>query len=264
MPTLTAALRAEYESLFNRCVINPGRAKAVNDLVKKLIGNRARYEAVSRATGVPWLFIAATHNMESSQNFTKHLHNGDPLTARTVQVPKGRPLGPPPFTWEVSATDALGLKKLDASTDWSLAGTLFRLELYNGWGYRTHHPETLSPYLWSFSNHYVSGKYVKDGVWSPTAASDQCGAAVLLRRMAELGEIAFKVPAAVPAAAQAVPRYAMKKSTDTSIVAQVESLQRWLGGFPQIFLKVDGVSGEKTSNAYKTVTGSFLPGDPRR
>ncbi len=161
------------------------------------------------------------------------------------------------------ALRALGLKKLDASTDWSLAGTLFRLELYNGWGYRSHHPETLSPYLWSFSNHYISGKYVKDGVWSPTATSDQCGAAVLLRRMAELGEIAFKLPAAVAAAAQAVPRYAMKKSTDASIVAQVESLQRWLGGFPQIFLKVDGVPGEKTSNAYKTVTASYLPGDPR-
>ncbi|MDP3294785.1 MAG: hypothetical protein Q8M37_08600 [Nevskia sp.] len=265
MPTLTAALRAEYESLFNRCVISPipVKTKAVNDLVKKLLSNRARYQDVSKATGVPWHFIAVIHNMESGQSFAGHLHNGDPLNARTVQVPKGRPLGPPPFTWEVSATDALGLKKLDASTDWSLAGTLYRLELYNGWGYRNHHPETLSPYLWSYSNHYVSGKYVKDGVWSPTEISKQCGAAVLLRRMAELGEIAFPVPAAVAVAAKVVPRYAMKKSTDASIVAQVESLQRWLSGFPQIFLKVDGVPGQKTSDAYKAVTGSFLPGDPR-
>lgn len=263
MPTLTAALRSEYESLFNNCVISSKRASEVGRLVDKLLANRARYAAVSKTSGVPWHFIAATHNMESSQNFAKHLHNGDPLSARTVQEPAGRPAsGSPPFTWEESAADALAIKKLGAATDWSLAGTLYRLELYNGWGYRTYHPETLTPYLWGWSNHYVSGKYVKDGVWSPTAVTDQCGAAVLLRRFAELGEIAFAATA-VTTQAQVVPRYAMSKSRDSAVVAQVESLQRWLSGFPQIFLRVDGVPGEKTSNAYKAVTGAYLPGDPR-
>ncbi len=263
MPSLTAALRNEYEDLFNRCVITPARAKLVGGLVDKLLSNRSRYEAVAKATGVPWHFIAATHNMESSQNFARHLHNGDPLTARTVQVPAGRPLtGSPPFTWEASAIDALGLKKLGADTDWSLAGTLYRLELYNGWGYRTYHPETLSPYLWGWSNHYVSGKYVKDGVWSPTAVTDQCGAAVLLRRLAERGQITFAAPAKT-AAAQSIPRYSLTKPKDAAVVAQVESLQRWLSGFPQIFLRIDGVPGTNTSNAYKAVTGGYLPGDPR-
>ncbi len=46
----------------------------------------------------------------------------------------------------------------------------------------------LSPYLWSFSTHYQCGKYVADGRWSETAVSKQCGAAVLLRRLAEHGE----------------------------------------------------------------------------
>lgn len=263
MPSLTAALRDEYEGLFNRCVISPSRAKLVGGLVNKLLSNRGRYEAVAKASGVPWHFIAATHNMESSQNFAKHLHNGDPLSARTVQVPAGRPAsGSPPFTWEASAIDALGLKKLGPDTDWTLAGTLFRLELYNGWGYRTYHPETLSPYLWGWSNHYVSGKYVRDGVWSPTAVTDQCGAAVLLRRLAELGQISFETTIKL-ATAQSVPSYSKKKSSNAAVVAQVEALQRWLSGYPQIFLKVDGVPGEKTSNAYRAVTGHYLPGDPR-
>lgn len=93
MPSLTAALRNEYEALFNRCVINPGKAKLVAGLVDKLLANRGRYDAVSKLTGVPWHFIAVTHNMESSQNFARHLHNGDPLTARTVC--RCRPVGPP-------------------------------------------------------------------------------------------------------------------------------------------------------------------------
>ena len=66
--------------------------------------------------------------------------------------------GKPPFTWEESASDALALRGLRGDTDWSLAGTLYQLEGYNGWGYRLYHQHVLSPYLWSYSNHYQSGK----------------------------------------------------------------------------------------------------------
>src|SRR4029077_17378517 len=100
--------------------------------------------------------------------------------------------GQPPFTWEESATDALRLKKLDKVTDWNLPRTLYQLEAYNGFGYRLRHPEVLTPYLWSFSDHYTQGQYVADGTFSSTAVSKQCGAAVLLRRMAELGVIEFR------------------------------------------------------------------------
>lgn len=192
---LTAALRAEYARLFSTCVIRPERAKAVEDILRSLRTGRAHYENISSVLGIPWYFIGVIHHMESSLSFLKHLHNGDPLTARTVHVPKGRPKkGAPPFTWEESAADALTLKRLSANTDWSLAGTLYQLERYNGWGYRLYHPHVLSPYLWSFSFHYISGKYVADGTWSDTAVSKQCGAAVLLRRMAVVREIEFPDP----------------------------------------------------------------------
>jgi lysozyme family protein len=261
----TENLRRQYQDLFNSAIIRADRVVGVNQLIASLLKNQARYENVARTVGMPWFVIAVLHTMEASQNFTKHLHNGDPLTKRTVQVPAGRPkLGNPPFTWEQSASDALALKGFSAQTDWSLAGTLYQIERYNGWGYRLHHPHVLSPYLWSFSNHYTSGKYVADGTWSDTAKSSQCGAAVLLRRMAENGQIQFlDQPAPTPRKGPLVVGFTANKSTDTAIVAQVIGLQQWLNTFPGVFVKLDGVPGERTSAAYRQVTGAYLPGDPR-
>ncbi len=263
--TFTRALRAEYDHLFNSCLIRREKQAEVEKAIAGLTKNRARYESVSAGSGIPWFFIAAVHNMEASQNFNTHLHNGDPLTARTTHVPAGRPKrGSPPFSWEESAADALALHRLGPATDWSLAGTLYQLEGYNGWGYRLYHPHVLSPYLWCYSNHYRSGKYVADGTWSDTAVSKQCGAAVILRRMVEHGLIEF--PDQPPPAEDAPPQvvaFSNKKPRDPAILAQAESLQRWLNTFPGIFLKVDGIAGERTSNAYRRVTGGYLPGDPR-
>lgn len=262
---LTDALRNEYEKLFNSCIIRPGNVPAVNLIVSNLLANQVRYQNVSESIGIPWSFVAVIHNMEAGLNFTKHLHNGDPLTDRTVQVPAGRPKkGNPPFTWEESAADALTLKGLSSKTDWSLAGTLFQLERYNGWGYRLYHQHVLSPYLWGFSNHYTSGKYIADGTWSDTAVSKQCGATVLLRRMAEIDLIEFSdQPVPQTDSLPLVVSYSLHKSTDASVLMRVEELQRWLNTFPGIFVKIDGVPGDRTSEAYKKVTGVFLPGDSR-
>ena len=268
MPTvpLTAALRQEYQDLFSGCVIRPNRVAAVEALVDQLQANRARYEAVGTALSIPWAFIAVIHNMESSQSFAGHLHNGDPLTARTVHVPAGRPTtGQPPFTWEQSAEDALTMHGLSGATDWTLAGTLYQAERYNGFGYRLYHPHVLTPYLWSFSNQYTSGKYVADGTWSDTAVSNQCGAAVLLRRMSERGLTGFAdqpLPPPGPAAPLVTP-YALAKPADPTALARAIALQTWLSTFPGVFLSPDGAAGPKTSDAYKLVTGHHLPGDPR-
>lgn len=261
---LTNALRAEYDELFNTCEVRIERAATVESIVKKLITNRNRYESASEASGVPWHVIAVIHAMEASLDFSKHLHNGDPLTARTVQVPKGRPkTGNPPFQWEESAADALALRRLDESVEWSLAGTLYQLEGYNGWGYRLYHPEVHSPYLWSFSSQYTSGKYIFDGTWSNTAVSKQVGAAVLLRRMAERRDIEFPDQPLSEEEEPLVPSYSTKKPKDDETLALVIQLQEWLNTFPGIFVKVDGIPAERTSNAYLAVTGSYLPGDPR-
>ena len=263
--SLSPALRSQYEQLFNTAVIRPERVNDVAALLAQLLKNRGRYEGVQKAIGVPWFVAAVIHNMESSQNFSAHLHNGDPLTARTVQVPAGRPkTGSPPFTWEASAADALQMKGLSASTDWSLAGVMFVLERYNGWGYRNLHPDVLSPYLWSGCQHYTSGKFVRDGLWSDTAVSKQIGAAVLLRRWAEQRVVEFvDQPAPKPDAPPQVVPFAKKQPTDAAVIDAAKTLQTWLNTFNGIFVKVDGFPGEKTSDAFKQVTGNLLPGDPR-
>jgi lysozyme family protein len=261
----TDTLRKDYENLFNSCVVRTERVNTVNEIVKKLLVNINRYQNVGEATGIPWYFVAVIHNMEANLSFTRHLHNGDPLTGRTIQVPAGRPIkANPPFTWEVSAIDALTLKKLGPQTDWSLAGTLYQLESYNGWGYRLYHPYVPSPYLWSFSNQYKSGKYVADGTWSDSAVSKQCGAAVLLRRMAETDIIEFAdQPIPAPDSQPIIVRYAALKPTNPVVLKNAEELQKWLNTFPGIFVKPDGWPGERTSDAYKRITGVYLPGDPR-
>lgn len=187
-----ADLKQDYERLFGDCSVRPERAAEVDRTVRRLLAQRSRYEAVGNACGVPWWFVGIVHGMESSFNFDRHLHNGDPLSARTVQVPAGRPTsGQPPFTWESSAEDALRFQKLDQWKDWSLPGALFMWEKYNGFGYRNHHPDVPSPYLWSFTNRYSRGKYVADGKFDPNAVSAQCGTVAVLRALIDQGQVTF-------------------------------------------------------------------------
>jgi lysozyme family protein len=263
----TESLKQEYQHLFDTCRIRPARAATVLSLVNKIVSNRSRYEAVGNPLGVPWHFVGIIHNMEASLNFKTHLHNGDPLTARTVHVPAGRPKqGNPPFTWEDSAADALSLENLGSPAGWSIPATLYKMERYNGFGYRLRHPEVLSPYLWSFTEHYTSGKFVADGTFSRTAVSAQCGGAALLRRMAELNIITFDknnepLPATAPGGVDAIGPLVQFSNTKRSDLGL--ELQKALNKFPGIFVKEDGVPGDKTSDAFKRVTGHFLAGDPR-
>ena len=263
MPALTPTLRYEYEDLFRTCQIKPTCAAEVERTVNRIASGQARYDVVSAATGVPWHFIGIIHSLECDSSFKLHLHNGDPLTARTVNVPKGRPkTGQPPFAWEDSAKDSLDYEGFSDQKDWSLAAMLYRFEAYNGWGYRG--KGVNSPYLWSFSQHYSKGKYVSDGTWSATAVSQQCGAAVLLRRMVErgLGQLPDQ-PAPKPNADPLVVPYSTSKPRDEKTLTRAIEIQNWLNTHAGIFLKADGICGDKTSEAYRQVTGSYLPGDPR-
>jgi lysozyme family protein len=263
--TLSAALRDEYQQLFDTCVIDASRQREVERVVDRIAGARARYEEVAGPLGIPWAFVACTHSMEASGRFDRHLHNGDPLTARTVQWPPGRPRrGSPPFTWEQSATDVLTWKRLDRVTDWTVAGALYRLEAYNGWGYRLYHPHVKSPYLWSATGHYSSGKYVADGRWSDTAVSRQIGAAAILRRLAERGLATLGEHGVPPTVERRLARAEpLLRHSRTGKLPYAEELQRFLNTFPGIYVKPDGWPGDKTSDAFRKLTGRYLHGDPR-
>ncbi len=243
MAAMTAAQRRRYELLYESCLCRPKRKARVGALVKRITANRARYQKVGKAVGIPWYVVGIIHSLEASGDFTRHLHNGDPLTARTVHVPAGRPkTGKPPFTWEQSAIDALRGRGLGAWTDWTVPGTLYQLEAYNGFGYRDHHPNVPSPYLWSFSNHYTRGKYVADGRFSPAAVSQQVGAALLLKQLASTdGRVAI----------ERGPRI-LQLANPRVTGADVEEAQRLLlknkfGSFDPG--KVDGEYGDLTAGA---------------
>ena len=179
---LTQDLRNGYDTLFANCTVLPGRAGNVAQFIGTLMNGAAMYQNVAAATGVPWYVIGLIHGLESNFNFSTHLHNGDPLSARTVHVPRGRPpSGSPPFTWQESAADALDFDHLSGWPDWSVAGICYKLEGFNGFGYRSHGVN--SPYLWSFSNNYTRGKYTSDGKWNPNAVSLQVGAITALKSM---------------------------------------------------------------------------------
>lgn len=254
----------EYYNLFETAQVLPSRQKQVEDVIKRAVENKPRYDSVlslGMFPRMPWFFIAAIHNLESGFDFNTHLHNGDPLTAKTVRVPSGRPrLGTPPFKWENSALDALLLKGFDKVRSWALPELLWRLECYNGLGYRLYHPNVLSPYLWSFTQHYKRGKYVSDeDGWDENFESDQVGAAALIRRMLETGVISSsEIDMSIPKQELPTIRYSEKEVIDYG-----DYVQNHLNQFPGIKLKVDKWPGPKTSAAFCSVYGRFLVGDPR-
>lgn len=180
-----------YRELFRTCVIRSDKASEVKWYTDKVTdpSRRERYQRIEDEICVPWYFVAIIHGMECGFDFNKHLHNGDPLRSRTVQVPKGRPqTWNPPTDWHSSAVDALRYDKFADLTDWDLARMLYRWEAYNGWRSRLLY-KINTPYLWSFSNHYSKGKFVADNVWDGNAVSKQCGAAVMLKMIVETGVI---------------------------------------------------------------------------
>ncbi|QIP13037.1 hypothetical protein G8759_10565 [Spirosoma aureum] len=186
---LNPQLTTEYESLFGSCLINPVKQNEAVKIKNKIVANKPVYELVENATRVPWFVVAVIHSLEGGLNFKTHLHNGDPLSAKTVHVPKNRPPGKAPFTWQESAIDALTFDGLSGVQNWPLPVILFKLEGFNGFGYRIKHPEVLTPYLWSFTNHYQKGKFTQDGKFDPKAVSKQCGAAAILQVMVADGDI---------------------------------------------------------------------------
>jgi len=187
--TKFSELEDEYRKFYVGAVFRSDNARdEAMRLARAAAQNRDKYEAAVDGLGIPWWFIAAAHILESGANFTRHMHNGDSLKKRTVQVPAGRPkTGNPPFTWNESARDAMKFQKFDGLKDWSIARALYRWEEYNGFGYR---PKKIpSPYLWSLSKVYEKGKYIRDKVFDANAVSKQCGTVPFLKALIELGEI---------------------------------------------------------------------------
>jgi lysozyme family protein len=196
--------------LWGAAEIRPERLVEITGVEQAIAAGRTRYEIVAAEIGCPWWLIGIVHGLECSWSFTKHLHNGDPLGAPTSRVPAGRPLGwmdlpQSDRTWERSAVDACRRLGWDQVKAWTIPEALYRLEAYNGFGYRLYHPGIPTPYLWAATTLYgpPNGKYIeekRDGkwvsVWKPDLVSRQVGSAAVLKRLLARG-MAFPDVAAV-------------------------------------------------------------------
>lgn len=184
-------LRDTYANLLATMEVRPSWEAGIERAARRLIVNRDRYQSVSDQTGVPWEMIAVIHNLEGGMNFGTHLHNGDSLQRKTVHVPKGRPQGTPPFSWEESACDALTYEGFEKVNEWTDERICYELERYNGMGYRTRNKGN-SPYLWSGTNHYTKGKFTSDGHYDSNVVSEQIGAIPLLMKIRDLTQETHK------------------------------------------------------------------------
>lgn len=150
---------------------------------------RARYEAIEkmRVNGAPATVLFALHYRESDNNFNRHAHEGSPLTHRTRDEPKGRPLHPdPPYTFEISAEDAYYVcDRLDLTNWKSIQSALDRTEKFNGLGYRSR--GVVAPYNFAATSLYSRGKFVADHRFDPNAVDKQLGVVAILKAMQARG-----------------------------------------------------------------------------
>jgi lysozyme family protein len=154
--------------------------------------NREKYEEVAQATDLPPMLIAALHYRESSMNFNRYMHNGDPLGSATTHVPAGILFGQ--GQWVESAIHALGgeikdnrgrssltafrdLKEsLGLTADSTDLGAMMAFaERYNGLGYRFRGNNVRSPYVYAGTNLNTRGMYVADHQYDPNKRDMRLG-----------------------------------------------------------------------------------------
>ena len=158
-------------------------ARGFDYVARRLLTAKSRYLTVQARTSVPWFVIAVIHEREASQHWDRSIAQGDPWNQVSVHVPKGRG----PFqSWEDAAVDALTNCAPYAARwhDWSAGGTLTLLEQYNGLGY--YFRGMPSPYIWSGTDQYTSGKFVADGVFRADVTDTQLGCAGLLMALRQI------------------------------------------------------------------------------
>lgn len=242
-----SSLKEEYAEHWHNMVISPERLPIVEQIADKIVSLKDKYLSLEAQTGVPWYFIGIVHLRESNNDFSTHLHNGDPLDARTVHVPAGRPkAGTPPFSFEYSALDALKLKGYDKITDWSIERIAYCLEQYNGFGYRMR--GVASPYLWASTNQYGKGKFIADGAkgWRPNVVDTQLGTMAVLKIILNKTqtEVAILKPETTISPAAEAPRPTNKELRKVSKKFNLLEWWQWLTG-----LGVTGTAGAKALDA---------------
>jgi lysozyme family protein len=216
------------------------------------VKNKARYEAVAAKTGVPAELIAALHWRESTGDFSKYLHQGDPLGKKAVHVPSNIPIF---HEWEKAAEHALLMKKsirdklsITATTTDPAALATFA-EYYNGLGY--YFKGKPSPYVFSGTDQYTSGKYIRDRVYSSKVRDRQLGVMAMIQyiRAREGRAMADgKIPKVPDLGATASTSGPLKRGSEGDRVKKLQQQLKALGYYSG---PIDGDFGRGTVKAVK-------------
>ena len=186
-------LAKSYIDKYNTLVLSKKFTNEANNFLIKVLANKQVYLDIQQATGVPWYFTATLHMRESGCSYARHMHNGDPLAAKTYHEPPGYPKAPPAngkfYTFLESAIDSFQYQGFNKKKDWSLAKMIYLLEVYNGKGYLSNN--LINPYLWSGTQYYSTGKFIEvkqsngkfKGVYKSNLVDAQLGAVPFLKML---------------------------------------------------------------------------------
>lgn len=194
-------LAQEYRYLFSICTTTPKWEYTVGISVDWARRCKDRFLFVQSKTGVPWFVVAIINIMEMGLNFDGTLLNGDPWNRKTVHYPSGRgPWG----SWEEAAVYAInsedeGWDFHPPTMTWDVGTTFYFLEAWNGFNarmqpqYTQTRPLGASPYIYSASPFYVSGKKLEQPTrFDPNLVSEQIGCMAFLRALQDAGEKLFQ------------------------------------------------------------------------
>ena len=84
---VTVSNRPHHAKLWDTLKIRSDWNGKVSKTIVRINAYKWRYQKVAKQVKVPWEILAALHNMESTGSFSKHLHEGSPLSNRTRWVP---------------------------------------------------------------------------------------------------------------------------------------------------------------------------------
>jgi lysozyme family protein len=230
-----------YSQMWDQARLDPitmGQARARMALS---LNNKGDYEAIHAKIGVPILFIAPVHEREGSQRFTTHLHNGDPLTGRTYHVPIGRPkTGEPPFKWADSAIDALTMKNLDKIGNWSVERLLYEQHKYNGI------TKYASSYVFSGTQYYISGMWVRDHVYDSNVTDHRPGTLVMMKALIAMQPELANLSREPTPPKEVIDEHKAKSTSVSRVVRNASGGAAGAGGGTEIAtkpgIKIQGVS----------------------
>jgi lysozyme family protein len=178
-------LTGEYTRRLAAMIINADQLAECEARAKIILERANAHDQgqVTAATGVSKLWWIASFEREGSSNYTTSPAQGDPINKKSTHIPRG--LGPYE-NWYDAAIEAYHIDHLDrvGEGNWTWERACYEGEAFNGFGPRNHGRAT--GYLWSWSNQYTGGKYIRDNVWGSSAVDQQCGMIPLMRCLLKL------------------------------------------------------------------------------